>query len=331
MRGHTIKSINKYKKLDEHSTKDTFDLNYIDNNIVISYQNIEKINVLLNKMYDQKQDITLYKESGTIFIKLRELDINKYYEQNYTSTLNNNISRSIKLLEISNNLSIVLNQDKIRLYANDYFNILNNTLVFDKDHYILDDKNIEIIYQEIKKYNELISITNCQISREITNFNIFDIKEVLNKDSIIIIFNNNFTNKLIIKNKKNISFTVNNIESFINIFLPEILKNYASIHYKIDKESIDMQFNRCFCNINDNLYILNYKEEICTANISFLRELCKENGYRINISKNYLETFDESQDFNKNIKPKYSYGYINILLISFIISILTIIICLMKY
>ena len=78
---------------------------------------------------------------------------------------------------------------------------------------------------------------------------------------------------------------------------------------------------------------LNYEERIITPIINFLHELYKQNNYKLEISKNYLdEEIEENEPINyhNTNKIKYSYGYINILLISFILSIITIIICLIR-
>ena len=60
----------------------------------------------------------------------------------------------------------------------------------------------------------------------------------------------------------------------------------------------------------------------------YLHKINKKNKYKLEISKDYVKE-DIVIENNKN--KIYSYGYINILFIAFIITIATIIFCLFKY
>lgn len=197
----------------------------------------------------------------------------------------------------------------------------------------IDKTNLKQTTNIKEKDNDLLRVTTCKIDKEFTNFTASDINKYITDKSTLVIFKDNSQSKLIIKEEKNILFISNSSTTFINIFLPEIIKKYSSLFPNITKENLTNKNNKCFYNVNDNLYILNYEERIITPIINFLHELYKQNNYKLEISKNYLdEEIEENEPINyqDTNKIKYSYGYINILLISFILSIITIIICLLR-
>ena len=180
----------------------------------------------------------------------------------------------------------------------------------------------------IKKYNNLLNITNIEIKKKYINSNLEIIKKHLSTSSKIIIYTNN--NEINLLTNENIQFQFNDYNTFLNIYLPELLKLYITKNNKIKINNEEEILNYKFININNNLYFLNFKEEVVDANVDFLKKLTAQKQYSIEINKNIIKSESE-EEFTSNHQENLNYGYINILLIAFILSTITIIICLLKY
>lgn len=333
MRNHLIRNNNHY-------------LDYLmSNNLIIKtsdsefitfiYHTDNTINSLLNKAIYDKIKIT--KQKSNIIIKINTNTLNNIYDYKINEELDKNISKLINLVSISNSLKITIkktNEDyNIKLYTNNYRNILDSYSTKYNNYYQIKINLIDDIYENIAKYNSLMEISNQQINEIVEDFDFVDIKHYYNieEKNKIIIINEDNKRRLIISGIVNISFDFLNIDLFDKVFLPEILKIYVSKNNNITNEKITTQFKNAFYHANDNLYILDFDENLVKANVTFLHNLIDKKQYRININKDYMirET-EDIEIIEKTPTKAYSYGYINILLISFILSIITLVICLLN-
>jgi hypothetical protein len=66
------------------------------------------------------------------------------------------------------------------------------------------------------------------------------------------------------------------------------------------------------------------------SSIEFVKNLLERKNYQREVSREYIRE-NEDISIDKNREISYSYGYINILLIAFILSVLTIVFCLFRY
>ena len=290
--------------------------------LIFTYQDINEINNLLNEWYKNNKLIILDKKENDITIKLEK---DNYTLNKDQTTLDENLDKIIDLLEISNNIRINIKNNQIKLYTNNYQNIFDNLLLKENNYYILDIDKEKEIYYEMSKYNKYTNTTNNNNIVLIDSFNPIDIHNYINeKTDTIKIINGKDSIKLYINNDKNYLFNFQDKKMFNNIYLPEILKYYNKYN-ATENSNISKQFNKCYGNINDNFYLINFTEEEIDGCIFYLQEATKKKFEDEDLQENYT--------FIKNIEsvsPSYSYGYVSIIFISFIISIVTIIIALIN-
>ena len=286
--------------------------------LIFTYQDVDEINNILNEWYKDNKLIILDKKEKDITIKLEK---DNYTLNNQKTTLTDTLDKIIDLLEISNNIRINIKSNQIKLYTNNYQNIFDNLLLKENNYYILDIDKEREIYYEISKYNKYTNPTNNNDIVLINNFNPLDIHDYINQTTDTIkIINDKDSVKLYINNDKNYLFKFKDKKMFKNIYLPEILKYYNKYN-AIENSNISNQFNKYCCNINDSLYLINFTEEEIDGCIFYLQEATKKKFEDDDLKENYT--------FIKNIepvRPSYSYGYVSIIFISFLISIVTIII-----
>ena len=182
----------------------------------------------------------------------------------------------------------------------------------------------------ILKHNNYLRINNIKIDRTLSNTSIYNFKKKYysNKTTRILILENDNKREVILIGDKNILITYDNNNMFDNLFLPEIINLYLR-NKEITKELSKEYYNRHYLCINDNLYIMNYNEIIMSGTKEYIHSINNNNIYKIELNKDYEK--EESTINVNNYKRVYSYGYINILLVAFIISIITIIFCLFKF
>ena len=326
MRGHIIRNNNKFL---QYFQTNQISLISIDKYLTFIYKDNNTTNKLLNNLLDNKININIFKQEKDIIIKV--LNNNLDFDNFNDDPLDSNILLLLKLIEISNievSIQKINNQYKIKIYTEDYKHILNNYCQKEYNNYVLNINMLDTIYKEIEKYNSLVSVSNLKIDNYIEENNLFTIKKkyYTNKTTTLIIINNKERN-LIFKGIQNILFEFKNNELFDKLILPEILDLYIENNSNITSEKLEEQLNQAFYQANNNLYILNFSKEIIEANIKYLHKLNDKKNYKLEVNKNYIKEVPKVEES----KVSYSYGYINILLIAFIISLLTIIICLTKY
>ena len=101
---------------------------------------------------------------------------------------------------------------------------------------------------------------------------------------------------------------------------------YSSFN-KLNKIEKDKQFNKCYANINDNFYLIDFNEEELDGCFEFIKNVDRKNNYKLDMDSNY--TFIKETEEEK-INYSYRYGYVSIIFISFVMSIITIIVVLMN-
>ena len=186
--------------------------------------------------------------------------------------------------------------------------------------------NIIIDNIKIIKQNNKIELSNINIDKYSNNTTLIKFKKRFNnnKTTKTIIIDNDNKREVILIGEKNIHITYSNNITFDNIYLPEIINTYLKENNKITKETK----NNYYYNLNNNLYLINFKETLLNGTKNYIYEINNKNNYKIELNKNY-EKEEPTYDIT-NYSKAYSYGYINILLVSFIISIITIILCIIK-
>ena len=182
----------------------------------------------------------------------------------------------------------------------------------------------------ILKHNNYIRLNNVNIDRSLSNTSIFNLKKkyYANKTTKILILENDNKREVVLIGDKNILIKYVNNNMFDNLFLPEIINLYLR-NNEISKEFYKEYDNRHYLCINDNLYIMNYNENTMSSTKKYIHSINNNNQYRIELNKNYER--EEPATKVNNYNKAYSYGYINILLVAFIISILTILFCIIKH
>ncbi len=166
-------------------------------------------------------------------------------------------------------------------------------------------------------------VSNINIDNTKNNINIKDVikKHYQNKTNKILIINNQNNRQIILIGKINIKYNYNDKKIFDNIYLPELIKFYLDNNIITTENINDNEYN-----INDTLYIINYNEELDNIK-KYISELNNINKYKLELSNNCII----EDDIVPDNKRAYSYGYINILLISLLISVITIIFIITKY
>ena len=198
-------------------------------------------------------------------------------------------------------------------------------LIRNKKSILESNKNNTNIIDLNSKYPSIEPII---IDKEITVFNFLTISQIYaqNPNSTLILIATKTNRKLIIKNNHNILFKTTNINTFDKLIIPELLKNYVSNNPKINTETIIDKDYKSLYEVNKNLYFLEFNYQILEEYINYLKKISQKELQHLNINENYQkeEHIEEPKQLN------YSYGYINILLIAFILSIITIVVCLIK-
>ena len=165
----------------------------------------------------------------------------------------------------------------------------------------------------------------------VSNINIDNTKNNTNIKDIIKKYYQNNTNKIIINNNqeiiligdKNIKYKYNDSKVFNTIYIPELISFYLNNNIITKEELNDNEYI-----INDTLYIINFNKEIISNIKEYINIINKRNNFKLELNNNC--TIEDDIIPTNNKEKIYSYGYINILLISFIIAIITIITCIIK-
>ena len=169
-------------------------------------------------------------------------------------------------------------------------------------------------------------VSNIKIDNIKNNTNIKDIikKYYQNKTNKIIIINNNTNREIILLGDKNIKYNYNDTKIFDSIYLPELINFYLNNNIITNSIENDNEYN-----INNSLYLINYNKESLSYIKNYINIINKKNNFKLELNNNCII----EDDITPNIKKEriYSYGYINILLISLIIAVLTIIFCITRY
>lgn len=319
----------------KHLINNKYRINTIDKENIedtpFVYCDTYDINRLINQVIYNNDSLIFRKENDNITIEINNYNLDKYLSINCTNELDKNIKTILNILDSTKSMSIMYSNDEIIIFSNEYVNILNNCSIKEKDYYKISKDNLELLFNEIKRYNELIKESLIKIDKDIDYFDLRQFKEYYKDNNMIIILNNDTGIKLILKGDINTCYSLKNKNMFINVYLPEILNIYIEKNNKLYKEEKYIQYNNSFYNINSNLYILNFKNDILDANIEYLHNMYKHKEYLMEINQNYIKKdIIEINNLVNKTEKNYSFGYINILLISFILSVITIVICLLS-
>ena len=179
--------------------------------------------------------------------------------------------------------------------------------------------------------NNMLREININVSKRIEKADFSIIKKFYDNDSDckIVIVNNSDSIELILASENNVKFVFENKDYFEKIVLPEVLKMYSLEVESLELEEKIRDFNKMFYKVNEQLYMLNFYDEVVEYNIRFLHSLVMKKKYKLELNKDIVIDNVVDNDI-KITKKSYSYGYVNILLISFIISLLTIMVCLFR-
>ena len=289
--------------------------------LVFDYVDTYEFNNLLNEWYMNDRLIIMDKKQDSIVVKLEKQD---YSLNDSQALLNDDLDRIIDLLDISNGLRFNIRKNDIKLYANNYINIFDNLLLKENNYYLFNISREKEIYQEISKYNKYYDMISDNEIKIIDNYVFEDIENMINdRVEDIFIVNNKDRINLYIKGDYNYLFVFKDRVMFNNIYFPELVKLYG-INNGLDRFIKDKQFNLYHCCINDNFYLINFSEDEVLWCENYLKSIDEKNKRNSELSENY--------NFIKDISPtyNYSYGYVSIILISFIISIITIIVVFMR-
>ena len=111
------------------------------------------------------------KSDNNIIIKVHSDILNNYNQYDIKEELNINISKLIKLVNVSNNLKISVNKDKeeydIKIYTNIYKNILDNYAIGHANYYQVNINFIDDILKNIIEYNNLMEVSRLKIDNYI--------------------------------------------------------------------------------------------------------------------------------------------------------------------
>jgi hypothetical protein len=302
---------------------------------IVKYQNNVQINMLLNYLIINKKKIFFNKLEEDVFIKILDSDYREVIVVD-NGKIDSYIAAFIRLLKdvemISGEISYSDDGYQILIVANEYKYIFDNYLLKRDGKYIYNLAMDENIRESILKYNKLVKVSLGEFVEDKVVASLDEIRESYEEDknSKLIINDRDDEIDLLIKGKKNIRFRFLNKDFFFKLYLPEILKLYVKKINEISKEQYDVQFNKCFVNINDNLYFLKMERTLIDSSIEFVKNLLERKNYQREVSREYIRE-NEDISIDKNREISYSYGYINILLIAFILSVLTIVFCLFRY
>ncbi|MBQ6494775.1 MAG: hypothetical protein IJI49_02100 [Bacilli bacterium] len=170
-------------------------------------------------------------------------------------------------------------------------------------------------------------LSNIIIDKTKYNTNIKDIIKAFNQNNTKEIIINTIDKEIFLIGNKNINYKYTDYKIFDNIYLPEIINFYLINNIvKIEKEYL--KNNNYIYSINNNIHLI-YKDKEQLSNIkSYIKTINNRNNIKLELKNNITL---ENDVIESNRKEKiYSYGYINILLISLLIAVSTIIFCLTK-
>ena len=293
--------------------------------LIFNYQDNDYVFSILNKYYTTGKEILIEKKNDNIRVKIRNIGILEDIEK--MEYMEDDLREIIDLVNISN-MSVSIIDNVFKIYSSNYKHILDSMFIKEGSGYILDIDRISELYREISNYNKYINYSD-SFNTNKEKLKVYELDKIINKDTkvIKIICKNNSVGLKIDDNLYNFE----NKKMFNNVYLIEILKLYVDNFDIGDDWDKNEQFNKYFASINDSFYLINFEEEEINGIISFMNSLWRDKKYRQNISMNCEFISDDYNVENNEVKKfNYSYGYINILLISFIISIITIIVVLIN-
>ena len=293
--------------------------------LIFNYQDNDYVFSILNKYYTTGKEILIERKNDNIRVKIRNIGILDDIEK--MEYMEDDLREIIDLVNISN-MSVSIIDNVFKIYSSNYKHILDNMFIKEGSGYILDINRISELYKEISNYNKYINYSD-SFNTNKEKLKVYELDKIITKGTknIKIICKNNGVELKIDDNIYNFE----NKKMFSNVYLIEILKIYVDNFDIGDDWDKNEQFNKYFASINDNFYLINFEEEEIDGIISFMNNLWRDKKYRQNISMNCEFISDDYNVENNEVKKfNYSYGYINILLISFIISIITIIVVLIN-
>lgn len=328
MRGHLIRGNN--------NTFD-FQLHREDGYVFFKYQADDKVHMILNDLISRKKHIYFSNNKQDIIVRVLENDYQNHRVGD-NAKLREDMLLFIRLLQevddIVGEISYFDNDYKILIDGGEnYKHIFDYYLLKRDSQYIFNAAMWNDLYKEISRYHKLMKVCLVQIDEEVMDINLDAIKRYyqFDKNSKLIICNRNGNLELLIIGNRNFKFVFKNEVMFFKIFLPEILKMYVTRIKKITKEEVQEQFAKKFAMINNNLYFLGVEGDLVDSSIVFMQNLIGIQNYHLEVNKKYVKRDEEYEQKPQPFVNKYSYGYINILLIAFILSIITIIFCLSRY
>lgn len=297
--------------------------------IKFKYQDDYYVNNYLNYLINNKKEIRFNKRGEFIYIRTND----SYVDKNYSDEMVSEMVSFLKVISVCNQFvgEIEYVGDGYRFLINRsiYSHIYDNYLLKSQDKYIFSEYYCDDLFKEINKYNKCVDIVSSIKYDNIFNNDFDKIKEYYNSNCKLVIYDNKIIN-LFIVGTDSVKFTFKNSNVFYNVVLPELIRLYIDNIDSIIKKEHIKQFNTSFVNINDNFYLLGLKEDIVVSSLKYIDDILNIKKYQIDLNKEFMVDYTEDEvniNYNKRV---YSYGYANILLISFIISVITILLCFFK-
>ncbi|MEE3342610.1 MAG: hypothetical protein VZS44_00790 [Bacilli bacterium] len=288
--------------------------------LIFDYVDCNSINNLLNDWYVNNKTIIIDKKDDNIVIKLEK---DKYAINNQEVPLNNNLNEIIDLFEICDGIRVNIIGDKIRLYCNNHYkNIFDKYFAKIDNYYLFNLDRNEELYRDIAYYNKYFDVINYKEVDEIVNdFSIDKINKCINDELNNIVIVKEKDIKLYIDSDKYYLFIFKDKNMFEKVYLPEIMKYYIYGGNEISRVNIDGQIG----NINDNFYLINFNIDDLEGYIKYIKDINDKVNYQLDLEKDYVFVKESVEN-----KYSYSYGYVSILFISFVLSIITIIVVLLN-
>ena len=282
-----VKDANNHNNI-KNSYNQFFDNNNINNNI-----NIDSNNNYINNSNDNMNSIN---------------NINNENNNNHTViNVNNNTNVIQNINEINNSeINIALDENNNNLNSNENFNLKETIQLFIEDHcyktryssyYLKLSKSCNICKKLFKKSEEILILPcfhiyhkKCVEERLFNNELKPCVKCLINIDYIMMNDNNNFNEIRTDKNKNN--FPIINNESYLNktypeqieLFYNDIIKNFSSDKYDVDKFQDDKECNICLNKYKngDNILITNCLHKchkFCFRRYIFFYNKCFQCGF----------------------------------------------------